>query len=63
MDTNATVNSLNNIIKTVVRYHHWTPKTIESLYLDDADFFGLLYWYDDVMEVIKEINEKLPKPE
>jgi len=42
----------------VVREHHWTPQKIESLYLDDADFFGLIYWFND----IREVNEELKNP-
>ncbi len=35
------------MIKSVVRVYQWTPKDFESLYLDDADFFGLEYWFND----------------
>lgn len=45
------------MIKTVARYHHWTPETLKNLYLDDADFFGLEYWYNDVLVVLKELKE------
>jgi len=47
-----------NVIKSVVREFHWTPKKIESLYCDDADFFGLMFWYNDVLEMHKEIKPK-----
>lgn len=43
-------------MKTVVRTHHWTPKYVDSLYLDDADCFGLEYWYIDIAESLKEMN-------
>ena len=46
------------MIKTVVRAHHWGPEKIESLYLDDADFFGLEYWYNDTLDHINQINKK-----
>lgn len=39
------------MIKSVVRAYNWTPDKIENLHLDDADFFGLEYWYNDVKEV------------
>jgi hypothetical protein len=45
------------MIKTVARYHHWSPEILFGLYLDDADLFGLEYWYNDTIEVIKELNE------
>jgi hypothetical protein len=48
------------MIKTVARYHHWTPDVLNGLYLDDMDHFGLEYWYLDVLEVIKEL-ESNPK--
>jgi hypothetical protein len=36
----------------------WTPHyCIESLYLDDADFFGLKYWHIKAMEIDKSIRE------
>lgn len=49
------------MIKTVVREHHWTPAIIESLYLDDTDFLGLEYWYNDVCETIEKIKSTKPK--
>jgi hypothetical protein len=42
--------SLNNMIKTVIREHHWSPGKIENLYLDDADFFSLIWNYNDVTQ-------------
>lgn len=49
------------MIKTVVREHHWTPDKIKSLYLDDIDFLGLKWWYDDVIETIEEIKKRNKK--
>ncbi len=46
------------MIKSVVREHHWPPHVIESLYHDGIDFFGLKYWYDDIIEVDKELKSK-----
>lgn len=45
------------MIKSVVRSHHWTPETIDGLYLDDADHFGLEYWFDDVLAVDKSLKQ------
>jgi hypothetical protein len=45
--------SLDNAIKSVVRAFSWKWQDIESLYLDDTDFRGLLYWYEDIKEVNK----------
>ena len=40
----------------MVRYHHWTPKTIDGLFLDGMDHFGLLYWEQDVQDVVAEMK-------
>ena len=44
------------MIKSVARQYHWPPDKIESLYVDDTDFFGLEYWYNDALEIEKEIR-------
>lgn len=43
------------MIRSVVRVYGWTPKDCESLYLDDADFLGLEYWYNDAVEYNAQI--------
>lgn len=45
------------LIQSIGRNYHWEPKVYESLYLDDADFFGIYYWYEDVMEEEVEIEK------
>ena len=50
--------SISNMVKTVVREHHWSPDIINGLYLDDIDRFGLEYWYNDIIECVKEIKKK-----
>lgn len=47
------MDAIDVMVKSVVRVHHWTPEIIENLYLDDADFLGLEYWYNDVLEEFK----------
>jgi hypothetical protein len=46
------------MVKSVVRGHHWEPSEFENLYLDDADFFGLEFWHNDVNTEIKSLNNK-----
>ena len=46
------------MVKTVVREHHWSMSEIERLYLDDADVFGLEYWYNDVKECVDKLKQK-----
>ncbi len=41
------------MIRTVVREHHWSPTAVSRLYLDDIDFNGLEFWYEDVKETVK----------
>lgn len=53
--------SLNNAIKTVVREHHWEPSVIGGLFLDDQDYEGLLYWYDDVITCGDKIKQDINK--
>jgi len=36
---------------------HWPPEKIESLYLDDMDFRGLYYWYNEIKNEGKEEPE------
>ncbi len=46
------------MVKSVVRQYNWTPEIINSLYLDDADYFGLKWWYKDVLEVTEQLKSK-----
>ena len=50
--------SVNNMVASVVRSYHWTPRQIDEMYLDDEDYYGLEYWYNDVMEVSDELKSK-----
>ncbi len=43
--------AFNNILKSIVREYKWTPDVIGSLFFDRQDYTGLLYWYDDVIEI------------
>lgn len=49
---------MSNIIKSVVREHHYSPVEIDALFLDDMDHHGLLYWFFDVEEVNAEMKPK-----
>lgn len=50
--------SLSNIIRSIVREHHWTPDTIDRFYFDYIDHHGLLFWFEDLQEMDKQINKK-----
>lgn len=40
-----------------MREHHWSPSIIDELFLDDADYRGALFVYNDIVEV----NEKIKR--
>lgn len=42
-----------NCIRTVIREFHWSPDYVAGLFLDEADEFGLLFWYEDIREMNK----------
>lgn len=46
------------MVRSIIRYHHWTPEYCAGLYHDDIDPFGLKFWYDDVMNIINDIKRK-----
>lgn len=39
-----------------MREHHWDYRLINEMYLDAVDHEGLEFWYEDVVECIKEIK-------
>lgn len=46
------------MIITVVREHHWPPHIIDNLFLDDQDYKGLEFWYNDICKVHEELTKK-----
>jgi len=46
------------MVKTVVREFKWPPTVIDNLFVDDVDYKGLIFWYNDVAQVQKEIKKK-----
>ena len=53
--------ALDNVIKSVVREHSWSPNEIGKLNLDDYDYTGLIYWYNDVKKSNEEIKNSYNK--
>lgn len=46
------------MIRSVARVYAWaSPKVIESLFLDDEDIHGLVYWYNDARDQEEEIKQ------
>lgn len=46
------------MIKSVVREFHWTFLVIEQMYLDDEDYKGLEFWYNDIVAMSAELKAK-----
>lgn len=46
------------MVKTVIREHHYSPQVIDGLYLDDIDYHGLVWLYNDIKQVHSELKEK-----
>ena len=36
----------------------WLPKDMGSLFIDNIDHNGLLYWHEPIMEIIKGLESK-----
>lgn len=51
---NWCVDGIDEVIKSLVDYHHWTPNEINEMYCDDFDFKGLIYWYDELVRINKK---------
>lgn len=50
------------MIKSIIREHHLTPGVIDAFFLDAADYHGIEWWYNDVIESDKQLKDSLPKP-
>jgi len=46
------------MIKSVVREHHFHPNEIGVFFVDDIDYRGIKYWYNDIVEVIEQNKPK-----
>ncbi len=49
---------MNPVIKSVVNHYKWTPKEVSKLYCDDFDFLGLMYWYEQVKDIVAKSKLK-----
>lgn len=45
------------MIKSLIRVFKYGPQIIDALYIDDIDFHGIIYLYEDAKEYIKEISK------
>jgi hypothetical protein len=56
------------MIDVIMMEHHWSPAVIGGLFLDNKDYEGLIYIYDQITEKYpdmkkysKEKDEKTPE--
>jgi hypothetical protein len=49
----------NQAIKSIKRLYKSSIEEIKNLYVDDLDYEGLFYWYEDAQEYIKQINNSM----
>ncbi len=49
---------LENKIKSIIREHHFGPSIIDAFFLDAIDYNGLDFYYNDIKEVNREIENK-----
>lgn len=46
------------MVRSIAREFHWPPEIIGGFFIDDLDFFGLEFWYNDCVEMEKEFKSK-----
>ena len=51
----------DSVIKTIARTYNWPPSEIGGFFFDRMDYMGLLFWYDDALEMDKEMKTQVPK--
>lgn len=44
------------MIKSIVNEYHWPPNIINEMYCDDFDYKGIKYWYDNLKEMHKKLD-------
>ncbi len=46
------------MIISVVREYKWPPRLVGGLFIDREDYLGLMFWYDDIVDVTKQLKTK-----
>lgn len=44
-----------------MREFHWLPKDIGSLFIDDEDYLGIIFWYNDAEKAQAEATAERNK--
>jgi site-specific recombinase len=50
---------LDDAIKSIKRLYKSSLDEIDKLFVDDHDHHGLIYWYEDAKDYIKQINNSM----
>lgn len=50
---------INTVTKTVKRLYKSSIQEINAMYLDDIDFEGLFFWFNDAKDYIDQINKSM----
>lgn len=43
---------------TIIREYKWPPDIIGGLFVDDEDYRGVVYLYNDIVKTSKELKAK-----
>jgi hypothetical protein len=46
------------MIKSVVREYKFSPTDVGNLYIDEIDYRGLVFWYNDCLKINKDLTAK-----
>jgi hypothetical protein len=53
---------IDGLIKTIGENYSWaSPAYIDTMFCDDLDHHGLVYWYNHIEAQHKEIERQKPK--
>lgn len=50
--------SILNMVSSVVRETHWPPDIIGGFFIDNQDQYGLRFWYEDFKQMHDDLNKK-----
>jgi hypothetical protein len=46
------------MVRSIAHEFHWPPEVIGGFFIDGKDYFGLEFWYDSIVEMTKEMDNK-----
>ena len=44
------------MVCSIMNFHHWTPETIDKLEMNDSDYKGLEFQFNNIKDYIKQIK-------